>query len=221
MKLAIGNALGPAIADIGDMLAPAIEAISRFAEANPNLTRTLVAATAALLAFKVAATGLSFLGLTGKAGALSMLAGSVRLLGAAAAASGVNTFFQTLADGLVLAGKTIMRSLGPLRLLKGALMFTGVGAVITMIVGAGTLIYNNWEKLGAFMQGFGEGFRAALAPIQPILDPIVTAATGLWNAFNNLLGPVQPGALLWAASSAGPSRALSAGSRGSSGRWAR
>lgn len=83
--------------------------------------------------------------------------------------------------------------------MRGALMFTGVGAVIAGIAAAGTLIYNNWDGLVSFFQGVGKGFMEALAPVRPIMEPIAGFAERIYSAVSNMLGPIKATNTEWRA----------------------
>jgi hypothetical protein len=103
-------------------------------------------------------------------------------------------------------GKGVLSILNPLNivrrsavLLRGALMFTGVGAVVAGIAAAGTQIYNNWDGLVSFFQGVGKGFMEALAPVRPIMEPIAGFAERIYSAVSNMLGPIKATNTEWRA----------------------
>lgn len=60
LGIVIGSALFPALNDLMQTLAPLVDGITKFAEAHPTLTSNVIAATSALIAFRVAAIGLQF-----------------------------------------------------------------------------------------------------------------------------------------------------------------
>ncbi|TXH45425.1 MAG: phage tail tape measure protein, partial [Desulfurellales bacterium] len=90
LNISLGNAMLPVLNDVLDKVIPIIDKIGEWTAANPELAANIMTAVAALIAFKGALSVLSFVGLTGKAGALSLLGaafGSVgREAGAAATA---------------------------------------------------------------------------------------------------------------------------------------
>ncbi|CAN7329909.1 hypothetical protein LJR231_001809 [Phyllobacterium sp. LjRoot231] len=107
-------------------------------------------------------------------------------------------------DAFLVAGRSAIRLLSPLRflraaavVLRGALMFSGVGAVLTAIAGAGTFIYNNWEGVKALIQGVGEGFMKGLAPVKPILEPIGNLAKSIYDSIAGLVGPLDVSTEKW------------------------
>jgi TP901 family phage tail tape measure protein len=234
--LTIGGALLPAITQITEALGPALLRFSEWSEAHPALIRNVVAATTAVVGFKVAVAGMRFMGLMGRGGALSMMALGYNTVGKAAifAGRGMKLMaFTPIIAGLGAArramvgfaasaailgpggaagiaikglGKGVLSILNPLNivrrsavLLRGALMFTGVGAVIAGIAAAGTLIYNNWDGLVSFFQGVGKGFMEALAPVRPIMEPIAGFAERIYSAVSNMLGPIKATNTEWRA----------------------
>lgn len=236
IALTIGGALLPAINQITEALGPALLRFSEWSEVHHALIRNVVAATAAVVGFKVAVAGMRFMGLMGRGGALSMIALGYNTVGKAAifAGRGMKLMaFTPIIAGLGAArramvgfaasaailgpggaagiaikglGKGVLSILNPLNivrrsavLLRGALMFTGVGAVIAGIAAAGTLIYNNWDGLVSFFQGVGKGFMEALAPVRPIMEPIAGFAERIYSAVSNMLGPIKATNTEWRA----------------------
>ncbi|MEE9923961.1 MAG: phage tail tape measure protein [Brucella anthropi] len=232
LNASLGVVLLPTINEVADAISGLANRLAAFAEEHPKLARNVILATSAILGFRIALTGLQFLGLMGKGGVLSMLSIGLRGITPAATAAGAvlvgpfrkaitaaSGYFGTLAlrarlataatgaapgvfarmaDAGVVAARGLWRMLNPLRLLRGAaillrgaLMFTGVGAVLAAIAAAGTWIYNNWEGLVSFFQGVGDGFVKALEPVKPIVEPIAGFANDIFTAISNLLGPLQ------------------------------
>ncbi|XOK12617.1 phage tail tape measure protein [Agrobacterium tumefaciens] len=236
IALTIGGALLPALNKLIGPLGDIALKFSNWAELNPDLVRNIIAATSAVVGFRIAAASLRFLGLTGRGGALSMMALGYNTVGKAAifAGRGMKLMaFTPIIAGLGAArramvgfaasaailgpggaagiaikglGKGVLSILNPLNivrrsavLLRGALMFTGVGAVIAGIAAAGTLIYNNWDGLVSFFQGVGKGFMEALAPVRPIMEPIAGFAERIYSAVSNMLGPIKATNTEWRA----------------------
>lgn len=236
IALTIGGALLPALNKLIGPLGDIALKFSNWAELNPDLVRNIIAATSAVVGFRIAAASLRFLGLTGRGGALSMMALGYNTVGKAAifAGRGMKLMaFTPIIAGLGAArraivgfaasaailgpggaagiaikglGKGVLSILNPLNivrrsavLLRGALMFTGVGAVVAGIAAAGTLIYNNWDGLVSFFQGVGKGFMEALAPVRPIMEPIAGFAERIYSAVSNMLGPIKATNTEWRA----------------------
>ncbi|HCP7936609.1 TPA: phage tail tape measure protein [Escherichia coli] len=77
-------------------------------------------------------------------------------------------------------------------------MLTGpVGLVVAALLGAGLLIYKYWDQVKAFVLGFIDGAREALAPLlatvsrfAPLLDLVAGAVSRVFLWFKSLLSPV-------------------------------
>jgi len=80
----IGNALIPGLKKLMKAMQPVIDGVSRFAKAHPELVKNIVAATGAVLSFKIALAGLRYLGLFGLSSMLHGVAGGYRAIAATA-----------------------------------------------------------------------------------------------------------------------------------------
>ncbi|OOF87512.1 phage tail tape measure protein [Rodentibacter ratti] len=101
--------------------------------------------------------------------------------------------------------KTILRvAFSPIRMLLlgiGSLLgflLSPIGLLVTAFVGAGILIYKNWEKVKHFFGGFWEGLKSGLAPViekfKPLGDLFGVVVGWIEKAvkwFTDLLSPVQ------------------------------
>lgn len=218
IKLAIGSALLPALADLAAKFAPIAEMVVDFAEANPRLTRSVVALAAGLIGLRVALIGLQYAALLAKGGLLSMLVPFVRVGKAARAAAGANIAYQaTLAGmgggklsglGKIAAGlRGIVMAVPGITLLGSA--FSAVGAIIgavtlpmlgiaAAVVAAvavvGLVIYKYWEPLKAFFSGFFSGFQSAIAPIS---QAISKAFSPIINTIGPIVGPILSSLVEW------------------------
>lgn len=81
LSTTFGESLLPVLTDLVDVTIPFVEAIGSLVRSSPGLTAGLVGAAAGLLAFKTALTGLRFIGLLGKGGALSLVGGGLEIIG--------------------------------------------------------------------------------------------------------------------------------------------
>ncbi|MBN9220220.1 MAG: phage tail tape measure protein [Mesorhizobium sp.] len=205
----IGNALIPPLTQLMDTIAPLIDKLADFAAAYPDLTAKIVGATAALLAFRIAMTGLSFLGLIGKGGALSLLAGSLAVI--SKAGTPVLGFFETLALRAQLATSATGKAPGVFARLGDAMLVLGrgltsfpmgvlrtAGSLLARFglwgaaaAGAGYLIYQNWSGLGEFFSGFVAKFEAGLAPLNDAIERIKTAFAPLAPVLQPVIDLVQ------------------------------
>lgn len=240
LKVVIGSALIPILSDLMQAIAPVIESMSRFVEANPQLVSKVMASVAALVALRGAMAGLRFVGLLGAGGALSVAHVAIgkiapALAGAAGAMAGfagravvgavaafgrlrAATLAFSLAAGIGGAGGAIkalgasaLAALNPLlilrsslglvtaaaRLLKVALIGTGIGAVLVAIGTAGTFIYNNWSGVKEMFSAFGKSFSAALGPAKGLLDPLISSVKRIFEWLKSLTGEVDSSGESW------------------------
>lgn len=226
LNLAIGSALLPALASLGEALVPIVNRMAAFAEANPGLTRAIVATTAALVALRVAALAAQFSffwmkgsvllgalgGLRGLQGAIfgagkvfgpfaaAARAARTAMIGFAAAASIGGT-----GSALKMMGASLLSLLNPLRLvtvamrvLKVAMLGTGIGLALAGIAAAGTWIYNNWQGIGVAFEAFKGAFMRALEPAMPLLQPVIDGMSSLFSWVSDILGPVDEMNGTWA-----------------------
>jgi TP901 family phage tail tape measure protein len=168
LNLAIGNALLPVLTSLANDLIPIVNRMADWADAHPALTRAIVATTAGLVALRVAGIAAQFGLLWMKGGLISAGIGGLRIL--AAAFSPVTT---------------------ALRVLRFALLGTGIGAALAAVALAGTWIYNNWSNITAMFKGFGDAFMLAISPLRPILDPVIDGISSLVSWIGGLLGPIE------------------------------
>ncbi|WP_235889795.1 phage tail tape measure protein [Brucella haematophila] len=88
LNASLGVALLPALNDIADKVSEVANKLAAFAEANPKLTRSIVMVTSSLIGMRIALTGLQFLGLMGKGGALSVASLAIGSIGKASSLTG-------------------------------------------------------------------------------------------------------------------------------------
>lgn len=207
LKISIGNALIPALNDLMATVAPVIEAVTDFAAAHPQLTRNVLMAAGALVSLKIATSALSFVGLIGKGGALSLLAGGLKLV--TWAGTPVAAFFETLAARSALATTQIGKSpgifarlgdaltllgKGPLGILKNVITWAGRMSIPLMLAGAAIkFVVDNLEGIKAMFGGVGDGFLkglnfegveklgTAFEPLGNILKPVWDALAGIYS----------------------------------------
>lgn len=119
-----------------------------------------------------------------------------RMMGAAARAGEIGLL--GMAQGtLATVGRALLGLLNPLGIvraaftaLKFAVIGTGIGAAVLAIAAAGTWIYNNWSGLVSFFEGFGTGLMNALAPVMPVIQPVVDGVSWLADKFRALTGDI-------------------------------
>ncbi len=143
-----------------------------------------------------AMTGLRAVAVTGPLAALA--GGFIRLRAAIAglamlgSVGGFSAVFQTLGSGL-------LSLLNPMRLvtaaavaLRGAIMLTGVGAVLIGIAMAGKFIYDNWSGIKEMFVAFGKAFSEALGPVKPLLDPVISGVSSIFNSLSQINFEISP-----------------------------
>ncbi|WEJ33853.1 phage tail tape measure protein [Devosia sp. SD17-2] len=198
LGIIIGSILLPPLNEILATIGPIVTRISEFAEANPELTRNVIAASAALIGFRVAMVGLKFVGLLGKGGMLDLMAlgfrgvvepaknagkavsSMIAYQSALAAMSGAKYGgFAKVVDGakaLAMAApgmgiaKAVLAAIGTA---LGAITLP-VAAGIVAVASAGVLIYKYWDRIASFVSGFasaiGEELRPVLEAAQPMIE---------------------------------------------------
>lgn len=67
--------------------------------------------------------------------------------------------------------------------IKGALISTGIGALIVGLGVFASLIVQNWKPIGAFFTGLFSGIQAGLSPLKD-------SFMGLWNALKTAFAPI-------------------------------
>ncbi len=180
VALAIGNALLPAINGVAAAVGPVLIAMADWAAANPQIVQAIVALVGGLVALRVAAIATRWAFLFMKGGILD----AALILGRGAAG------FLALINPLNLVKNAVVA-------LRVALMMSGIGLVLAGIAAAGTWIYNNWEGLVSFFQGFGTGLVSALEPVMPAIQPIIDGGAAILDWITGLLGPVDASAEDW------------------------
>jgi TP901 family phage tail tape measure protein len=123
---------------------------------------------------------------------LTSLRSSLLGLTMLASAGGLKAVFGTLGSGL-------LSLLNPMKLvtaaavaLRGAVMLTGVGAILIGIAAAGKFISDNWQGIGQMFAAFGQAFSAALGPVRPMLDPIISGVSTLFSLLSRISFEISP-----------------------------
>lgn len=189
LSVAIGSALLPALNDTVAAVSPVILQMTKFAEANPELTRNIIAATSALIGFRVAAIGVRWAALFMRGGILSVVGPIVRTGEAAKRAATSAIALQTaLARGAAYSSwakaGTAFKAIAmaaPGMSAFGAAIGTVAGALsapvilgIAAVAGAGMAIYKYWDRISAVFTGVGralaEQFSPAIEAVKPYLE---------------------------------------------------
>ena len=149
----------------------------------------LRAVTAALAGLKAAAVTAP---LAVAAAGLTRLRASLAGLSMLATVGGPGAMFKAMGAGILglLNPMNIVR--GAAVALRGALLFSGVGAILLGIAAAGKFIYDNWTGIKEAFTAFGRAFSAALGPVKPMLDPVIDGAGRLFGWVSKLSLEISP-----------------------------
>lgn len=114
---------------------------------------------------------------------------SIMVLGAVGGPAAV---FRALGAALMGLLSPIGLVAGAMKLLKLAVISTGIGAVLVAIAMAGLWIYENWAGLGAFFKSFGAAFMSALGPLASAVTPLIDTVKRLWDTVAGFFGEISP-----------------------------
>ena len=213
LAISIGDTLLPELTDLGMRVTPIIAAIAVWTAAHPQLVSNIIAATAALLGFRLALAGLRLAGLMSMGAYLKSVAFGFGIIGAQTSRIG-RAARESMRLNAALAG---MQGLQPGRLsqigaaLRGIASATGlstaaagisavVGAVaaisapvwvgIAAAIAAVGLAWKYWDRIEAIASGVGRAISDelgdALEKLRPILEPIQPVLNGIVSGLNSL-----------------------------------
>jgi TP901 family phage tail tape measure protein len=201
LKISVGNALIPALTDLMATLSPVIDRVTSFADAHPELIANVALATGALISFRIAAATLTFVGLIGRGGALSMLALGFNTVGKAAiglktGAKGMVGLQTALAamEGQKLSGLgkvgTALRGMalaipgvaplgGVLTAVGAALagisapVWGAIAVAVAAVAGAGFMLWKYWDRVSSVVGGVAKRVGEELKPALDLLKPVL------------------------------------------------
>lgn len=125
-------------------------------------------------------------------GGLASLRGSLLGLAMIGQAGGLSAVFSTLGSGLLSLLNPMNLVTAAAVALRGAVMLTGVGAILIGIAMAGKFIYDNWQGIKEMFSAFGQAFMAAIGPAKPMLDPLISAVGTLFGWISKLNFEISP-----------------------------
>ncbi len=201
LKLALGNALLPAIRGIAEALRPLLDGLADIVANHPKTVAAVTLIAGSFIGLKAALSGLRFIGLMGKGGALSMLSFAVNGLGGAMGRVGRNMGEMTrlqrtlaqmngqkftgldavasAAKGLALAAPGAGVFVSGLSGLGGILATVsapvwGTFALAAAAIGAaGYLVWRYWDRISAVLSGAGQALGEILAPAVEKIRPVL------------------------------------------------
>jgi len=203
LGITIGSALIPALNDIMAGLSPVIDGVTRFAEANPVLTRNVIAATSAVVGFRIAVVGLQWaLGMSNlsllTAGASVVSFGSK--IGTAAKAVAAFTFAPFLAGAAAArramvgfaASAAILGPGGALRIAVSGLGPAMLGLLSPIRLVAAAMGVLKMAVIGTGIGAVLVGIALAGAWIYNNWKGISTAFEAFKGAFSRAIEPIRP-----------------------------
>jgi TP901 family phage tail tape measure protein len=226
LSIELGTGLLPLLTGVIDNgIAPFARAVTEVVRTFPRASGVIVGTAAGLIGLQIAATAAQFAFLWMKGGALAVAAAGLRgvqvvLRGLAFAAWPITAAFGALraatvgylasaailghGGALKVAAASLLGLISPINLVAGAMRVlrlavigTGIGAALVAIAAAGTWIYNNWSGIKEMFSGIWEGFTSALAPVEPALRPVIDGLTWLYDKFTAMTGPIDASKESW------------------------
>ncbi|QHW71110.1 phage tail tape measure protein [Raoultella ornithinolytica] len=160
-----------------------VNSLQSWVSENPQLTQTLVLATAALVAL-MGAVGLASLAVSFYVGPFAKLRLAIQNIGL----SSITATSSIARLNLVLSG---------LRIILASLL--GIPGLIALaFIAAGLIIWKFWEPIKAFFGGFLSGIWEGLTPLRnafsalaPVFSVLGDGIKAIWGWFKNLLSPMQ------------------------------
>lgn len=199
LGIVIGTTLFPVLTDLMNRIAPIIAAIGDWVSAHPQLVSNIVAATAAILGFRLALAALRLAGLMSMGVYLKSVAFGFGTIGAQASRIG-GAARESMRLNAALAGMQgvqpgrISQIAAAFRGLAGATGLSSAAAGISAVVGAVAAIsapawvgiaaavvavgaaWRYWDRIEAIASGVGRAIADALGPalerLKPLLEPI-------------------------------------------------
>jgi TP901 family phage tail tape measure protein len=170
LNIALGSGLLPTFGRLLDgAIVPFVRQAGKFAETNPRLVSGIASVSAGLIGLRLAGLLASFSLRWMWGGALAAATGSLR----------------------ILAG-TIALVTSATKLLRLAMIGTGIGAALLAIGAAGMFIKNNWKGIGVFIDSFGESLKRNLGPNSTAnVDWLLNKLKELHGMFDSVTGKID------------------------------
>ena len=177
----IGSVLLPSVNDAAGGIGNMVSKGAELAQAYPGVTRVVIGLVGGLVGLRVIS---AFGGYAATFLAEGWAVGRVAMYRASAAA-----WLGRSLRGLSL--RSIPTTIGSLKLLRLALIGTGIGAAVVAIGVGAALIMRYWEPIKAFFAGVASGIGQALQPLGPVfgwLGDIVGWVAGAFAALSEPVG---------------------------------
>jgi len=176
LNRSLGFALLPSFDKLLEVVKPFVVDLNAWAQTNPRLVAGVAKAASGVVGFRLATLGLGY------AWRLLIKGSLLTILKPLAT---ITKAFGTVASGGLLAMlrpmRLVTRGLG---ILRGALMLSGIGALLIAIGAAGKFIADNWSGIGVFFREFSASLTEALGGDGEKLKPILSTLKGFgeWMA---------------------------------------
>jgi TP901 family phage tail tape measure protein len=192
MAVNVGTALLPAINSLFTRLGPVVERFATWAQKNPQVVKGVVALAAGAAVLRVGLVGIAY-------GA--NLVNGAWLRGAALFARARAGWALASVRVLPMLGAAGEAAFGAIAAASAPVLLV-VGAIAAVAVGAALVIRKYWQPIAAFVTGYADGIRTAmapvfgqlktaLAPLVPLWNQLVSGLSAAWNWFVRLVAPVN------------------------------
>lgn len=196
-----GSTFLPAISAVIKGISSFIGAITNFLNSNQTLKSIISWVVAGFVGFNIVVTTLR-LAVVGLGGtyrsfsaivlfarnalnlkALSMALVSARLKAAIVLTSAYTAISKLFAGALTFLRTGLIASAGALKILRLALISTGIGAIVVGLGMAANYLIENWDKVKAFFTSFWQS-------IKPYWDSVASFFSGVWESIKAVFAPV-------------------------------
>lgn len=211
LSIVVGTVLLPRLTEMMDRITPVIDAISEWTAANPRLVSGIIAATGALLGFRLAVAGLRLAGLMAMGSYLKTVASGFAPIARASEALRKASQAAALANAINPGTVTVWSRMGEaLRGIAGVTGLTAIAGGISAAVGAVAAIsapvwvgiaaavaavgaaWHYWDRIEAIASGvaraIGEELQPILEALEPILGPIISGLNRFSDAMHDAVG---------------------------------
>jgi TP901 family phage tail tape measure protein len=169
LGITIGSVLLPAMNSLLGTVGPMVTSVAQMAEKYPMATKVIVGTATALVGLKIAA-----------------LAGGYAFTFVRGAALTTMSVLARMSAGVTMATAKF-GGVGPIvRQVAFALVRTPWGAAVAGLIGAGVLVYREWERVKSFFTGLWQGVTEGLEPVRQKFASLAESVPGLKAAWDTV-----------------------------------